>query len=331
MADKPSIIDWHRIFGLALKKDFQDKPFEIKTEIDLSIKQQYLDVIILRQKKTGYVGSLPDGLDNLAQRNLISYKSLRESLDDWTLDELVGHYVNYRKQVSPKSKLLPKSQFQLYAICTRFPENLARDYVLTQRQAGVYTVSWGSHQVWLIVLSRIPIAEHNALWNLFSNVQENVEHAAEQYHSQPNDISSIINRLFEFYKLEGLYVAYTMADFHRDYLLEELPDMLQDQTIQKKFVGIMLNKLSANKLLENIPADQIEAYLQQDENITEGRKKLINTIGQMLKLRFQTEIDPYRPVLEALALTALVDLNELAATAESLAAFEAHLEEAERG
>jgi hypothetical protein len=31
--------------------------------------------------------------------NLISFKSFQESLDAWSLKELVGHYVNYRKQL----------------------------------------------------------------------------------------------------------------------------------------------------------------------------------------------------------------------------------------
>ena len=43
---------------------------------------------------------VPVGLDNLGQHNLLTFKSLHEALDGWTLDELLGHYVNYRKQIS---------------------------------------------------------------------------------------------------------------------------------------------------------------------------------------------------------------------------------------
>jgi formylglycine-generating enzyme required for sulfatase activity len=50
-------------------------------------------------------GRLRDGLDNLAGHNLLTYKSLREPLDDWALQELTGHYVNYRKQASPRTGL----------------------------------------------------------------------------------------------------------------------------------------------------------------------------------------------------------------------------------
>ena len=60
---------------------------------------------------------LPDGLDDFTDHNLITFKSFQESLDDWALKELTGHYVNYRKQVGPKAGLLPESDFRLYAVC----------------------------------------------------------------------------------------------------------------------------------------------------------------------------------------------------------------------
>jgi hypothetical protein len=45
--------------------------------------------------------------------NLITFKSHQEALDDWALKELTGHYVNYRKQVSPSlQQLLPEEEFR---------------------------------------------------------------------------------------------------------------------------------------------------------------------------------------------------------------------------
>jgi len=68
------------------------------------------------------VTELPNGFDTLNVYNLISYKSLHEAFDGWALKELIGHYVNYRKQVSPSlHKLLPENQFQLYAISIQHP------------------------------------------------------------------------------------------------------------------------------------------------------------------------------------------------------------------
>ena len=103
------MVKWHRLFGLGLKDLFTNTPFEVELEIDLSIKQQFLDVVVLRKKQGNFTEHLPDGLDNLAKYNLLTYKSFQESLDDWSIDELIGHFVNYRKQVSPKKSLLSKA------------------------------------------------------------------------------------------------------------------------------------------------------------------------------------------------------------------------------
>ena len=82
---------------------------------------------------------LPDGLDDLAEHNLITFKSHHEALDSWALKELLGHYVAYRKLVSPSpSELLPEDRFRLYAVSARFPENLAGQIPWRERQAGVY-------------------------------------------------------------------------------------------------------------------------------------------------------------------------------------------------
>ena len=52
------------------------------------------------------------------------------------MKELVGHYVAYRKLVSPSpSELLPEDQFRLYAVAARFPHNLSGQ-VPWQRAAG---------------------------------------------------------------------------------------------------------------------------------------------------------------------------------------------------
>src|SRR5437588_11663133 len=93
-------MDYHRHFGLLLTDFFTGSPFVVELEKDLSLKQQYLDVVIIRKRRGRFVGQLPDGLDDLAEHNLITFKSHHEALDDWALKELTGHYVNYRKQVS---------------------------------------------------------------------------------------------------------------------------------------------------------------------------------------------------------------------------------------
>jgi len=116
------MIEWHRLFGLTLMDFFTDSFYEVELEKDLSIQEQFLDVIILKKSEGKPPAELPDGLENLSDYNLITYKSLREPLDDWALDELIGYYTMFRKQASPTLKeLLPIEAFQLYAVCTRRP------------------------------------------------------------------------------------------------------------------------------------------------------------------------------------------------------------------
>src|SRR5207248_1621899 len=89
--------DWHRLFGLLLTDFFTGTPFTVEVERDMSVQQQFLDVVIVRRRPGRFAGRLPDGLDDLAAHNLISFKSHREALDGWALHELIGHYVSYRK------------------------------------------------------------------------------------------------------------------------------------------------------------------------------------------------------------------------------------------
>ena len=68
---------------------------------------------------------------------------MREPLDGCSLNELVAHSVNYRKQVSPSlDRLLPEQSFRLFAVCTRFPQKLASQVDLQQLRPGVYDVPW---------------------------------------------------------------------------------------------------------------------------------------------------------------------------------------------
>ena len=123
--DRGALRDWHRLFGLLLTDFFTDSPFTVEVERDLSQQQQFLDVVILRQGRGRFAGRLPDGLDDLAAHNLITFKSHREALDAWAMKELIGHYVAYRKLISPSpSRLLPEDHFRLYAVCAPLPPQL---------------------------------------------------------------------------------------------------------------------------------------------------------------------------------------------------------------
>ncbi len=248
------MIDWHRLFGLALCDLFAGSPWIVELEKDLSQKRQLLDVVVLRRGPGEFTGRLPDGLEHLADYNLLSYKSLREPLDDWALKELTGHYVNYRKLVSPK-ELLPEESFQLFGVCTRFPQKLAAQSRLEPTHQGVYLLRRGTDCIVVVVLSEISRAEHNSLWHLFSAVPDVVRFGAAHYRQRMAEMSGIVNKLFETYELEGIAMPYTMEDFRREYLAELPPE----ERVKGLPPEERLKGLSPEERLRGLSSAEIEA------------------------------------------------------------------------
>src|SRR4051812_25045858 len=219
--ERDPLRDWHRLFGLLLTDFFTGSPFTVEVERDLSEQQQFLDVVILRRGRGRLVGRLPDGLDGLAAHNLLSFKSHREALDGWAMKELVGHYVAYRKLVSPSpSELLPEDHFRLYAVCARFPHNLSGQVPWQEQQAGVYHCQWGTDVVQVIVAGELPREAHNAPLHLFSALPELVDFGRSAYRRRSKRTSLLLGQLFERLQGEGFTMTFTMEDFERQYVKE---------------------------------------------------------------------------------------------------------------
>ena len=114
----------HRLFGLSWIDFFQGTSIEVETEVDMSLKLQFLDLILIRKGPEPIQRRLPDGFEDLTRYNLVTFKSYQEALNAWAILELMGHYVNYRKQMSPSfNDLFPERDFNLYAVCARYPNN----------------------------------------------------------------------------------------------------------------------------------------------------------------------------------------------------------------
>jgi hypothetical protein len=256
-------MDWHRLFGLLLSDFFSGSPFIVELEKDLSMKQQFLDVVILRKSPGRFAAQLPDGLD-LADHNLLTFKSFWETLDDWSLKELTGHYVNYRKQASPSLKaLLPEADFRLYAVCSRYPQNLAGTVALAAVQPGVYDCRRGTDVIRVIVAQDLPRTANNALLHLLSAAPDQVRYGAEHYQQHSTDTSTLLGQLFEGYDREGLAMPYTMEDFRRDYVKEHLKDL----TLRERLEGLSpqerLKGLSPEERLAGLSPEQIERLLRR--------------------------------------------------------------------
>ena len=245
------MIDWHRLFGIALILHFAKYPLMIELEKEMAIKRQILDVLIMKKGDGPLPGRMPDGLEDLAPYNLLTYKSLQEALDDWTLKELTGHYVNYRKVVSPSlDKLLPEDQFRMLAVSTRYPQKLANQSGRNWQklQKGVYQIKRGSDIIRVIVLKEIPKAEHNLIWQLFSAQEEKVQDAARRYFGSNSQINTIINGLLTKYKVEGIHMPYTLEDYRKD----SARWVLNSLTLEERLAGLALEERLAGVAPEEV-------------------------------------------------------------------------------
>ena len=158
------MINWHRLFGLALGDYFTGTQYSVEMEKDVARKRQVLDVVIVRGTGEALVDPC-DGLEDLRPHNLLTYKSGQESLDAWAIEELIGHYVNYRKAFAPRESA---DAFGLYAVTTRRPRALAQQVALEAVKCGVYRLPVVGRTVTLICLREVEPCPRNALWEIFS-------------------------------------------------------------------------------------------------------------------------------------------------------------------
>lgn len=236
----------HRLFGLSWIDFFQGTPITVETELDLSLKQQFIDLILIRRGSEPLSRPLPDGFEDLAAHNLITFKSHQEALDPWALWELVGHFVNYRKQTSPsKDDLLPEGDFRLLAVCARYPNNLAQQVTLTPLRAGVYEVLGLGLRVRVIVVHHLPLQEHNAMLHLFSAREELLRYGKEHYQPHSPETSTLLHDLFKEYSEEP-----DMSDKLKEYVRESLAKWPVKERLQGVSAEEIVQALSPETLQE---------------------------------------------------------------------------------
>lgn len=257
------MIDRHRLFGLILMDFFTGSPFVVEVEKDLSEQQQNLDVIIIRRQPGEFHEPLPDGFGELVNHNLVTFKSHQEALSAWAVQELISHYVSYRKLVSPSTDvLLPESEFRLIAFCARSPQQLAGQFPLQKVGEGVYDYRCAGLVIHIVVAHELPLATRNALCHLFSALTPQVEYAIGHYEQHSPRTSSLLRQLFERYREEGLSMSYTMEDFER----EVKEEMLAKMTLKERLEGLSpeqrMQGLPPEQRMQGLPPEVIEQYLK---------------------------------------------------------------------
>ncbi len=246
---------------------FYNSPYEVEVEKDLTIRKQLLDIIIIKRYKDSGFNLYPAGLENMSKHNLISYKSIHESFTVWSLMELIGHYVNYRKQTSKSlSNLLPEEDYKLYGLTTHEPTQLMGKLKWKGVSQGVYDIECVGMNVRLIVLSKIPKSANNELWRLFSAKAEVVEEAISHY--QENYLNSehsvLMQQLYEFYLKEKLPMTYTLEQFKKDFVISHLRDIPTEEVLKQYSPEEVLKQYSPEEIKQYSPKDLLKQYSPEE-------------------------------------------------------------------
>ena len=206
---------------------------------------------------------MPDGFEDLTVHNLVTFKSHQETFDGWALCELIGHYVNYRKQASPSlHDLLPESNFRLFAVCARYPQKLSQQLALKTVKDGVYEWQLATMLVRIIVLNQLPCEEHNAMLLLFSAREDLLRYAREHYRPHSPDTSSLLYKLFKAYSEE-----LNMSDKLKEFVRQTIDELLQSLPPEERLKGLppeeRLKGLSADEVAKALPPDVLEALARR--------------------------------------------------------------------
>ena len=294
---------WHRLFGIALTDLFTGRPWRVELEKELALKGQRLDVLIIERRPgqaadrdPTMVDDLPDGLEDLAGHNVLSFKSKQESLDAWALDELVGHYVTYRKLASIEAaptpvnvdghpvaepgagvRLMPAADFRLYAVATRRPSRLLGRLHPSARRAGagpgLYDLRWGSRDIRLIVLNDLTEHPRNAAWELFASEMARIRYGLTHYRPRSAAAELLRYHLSKVYRLELPEMAYTLDDFKHDtwrLLIEEVNDLSPEERqalLDRMDVEDRLRGLGAEERLRGLGVEERLRGLGAEERL----------------------------------------------------------------
>jgi len=285
---------WHRLFGIALTDLFTGRPWRVELEKELALKSQRLDVLIIERlpgdpavTAAAALADLPDGLENLTAHNVLSFKSKQEALDGWAMEELISHYVTYRKLASIQAaaaapatarpadpveppaaaeRLLPEAAFRLYAVATRHPAKLFNQLAPSAQHPtpwpGVYDVDWGSRRIRLIVLNALAKHPRNAPWELFASEMDRIRYGLAHYRPRSPAAHLLRYHLANIHRLELPNMAYTLDDFKLDtyrMLIDDFHELSQQDRqalLERMDVADRLRGLDAEERLRGLGAEE---------------------------------------------------------------------------
>ncbi len=267
---------FHRVFGLSWSDFFHDLPMTVEREVDLSLKQQLVDLVLVRQGTEPITRPLPDGFEDLAAHNLVTFKSYQEALTEWSIWELIHYWVGYRKQVSPALwNLLPETNFRLFAVCVRYPQNLAEVLPLTPIREGVYEVRLGTLRIRVIVVNRLPLQEQNARLLVFSPQMELLRYGRAHFQPCSPETSTLLYKLFLAYSEDP-----DMAEQMKEFVRQTLEEMVKSLPAAERLKG-----LSPEERLEGLPAEERLKGLSPEQRLAGLSPEELEALAALIRQR----------------------------------------------
>ncbi|QTA92260.1 Uncharacterized protein dnm_083360 [Desulfonema magnum] len=225
LSEKPDRTDWHRLWGLMMTPLFERLGCETVVEMDLSAKVQRLDMVVVRRKEKIRYDVLADpnyyeGFEQLNEHNLISFKSFREVFNMTALEELYGHFTNYRKMKTIGEH--SKSTVNLYVVTHHFPKDLFSRFegknLIDRITETIYDFN-----VLTPVRFIITRDTNHPILGLFSDNADQIVKSRNKLEKDGwllGEVSSYIEKLYKYYALEGIDMPYTQEMFIKDHYPE---------------------------------------------------------------------------------------------------------------
>ena len=196
--------------------------------------------VITKNKPLCFDGVDPDyyqGFENMNDHNLISFKSFNEVFNMEAIEELYGHFTNYKK-IKDMQGLQKSKKINLYAVTHHFPKDLfnkfdKNGYVDCIIEDRVYDFNVFTKVRFIITKS----FDHPIL-GLFSDNIEQIQKSLKRLEKDKwllEHVSAYMKKIFEYYSLEGFDMAYTKEMFFKDYYPEEYDKilMIKDEIFER--------------------------------------------------------------------------------------------------
>jgi len=311
---KPDKTDWHRLWGLMVSPLFERLGCDVIVEMDLSFKVQRLDMTVITKNKPLCFDSVdPDyyqGFENLNDHNLISFKSFNEVFNMAAIEEFYGHFTNYKKIKGIKTP----EKINLYAVTHHFPKTLFNRFRGTGLLKCIIEDRVYDLNVFTPVRFIITKSFEHPILGLFSN---DIHQIKKSLHRLTKDgwllkhVSSYLKKMFKYYSLEGIEMAYTREMFIRDNYPEDYEKFLliKDDVLK---TGIQKGKLEGIEkgiekgMLSEAKEMVLEALdIRFSSNVPGDVHKIINALNnrillkKLLRSAFQSkDLDGFRKIIQ---------------------------------